>query len=214
MGIISWFCALSTVQIYFHRGGDVLFGWNKKDKSREFEELAIPVMDSLYGTALKLTRDSDSAQDLVQDAYLKAFKYFDTFETGTNFKAWMFRIMTRVFYDAYREKKRRDSMYFPIDEERPVRGYEEDETSGERKVFLGELEKIIDELPPDFKLPVILSDIHEFSYQEIADIIGCPVGTVMSRLYRGRKRLREILTESAGEINSDMGKVISLGSVK
>lgn len=187
-----------------------MFNFKKKDKSRQFEELSLPIMDSLYGTALKLTRDSDAAQDLVQDTYLKAFKYFETFEEGTNFKAWIFRVMTRVFYDAYREKKRRDATYLPIDEERPVRGNVEDDYSGERKVYLGELEKYLEELPLDFRLPVILSDIHEFSYQEIAEIAGCPVGTVMSRLYRGRKRLREMLIASKTVSINEKGVIIPL----
>ncbi|MBU1238090.1 sigma-70 family RNA polymerase sigma factor [Myxococcota bacterium] len=168
-----------------------MFGW-KKDKSDEFMKLAAPVMDSLYGTALKLTREEEAARDLVQDAYLKAFKYFDTFERGTNFKAWLFRIMTRLFYDAYRAKRRRDSTFMPLEEERAP-GNIKDATAGERLLLSKELEAALNELPPDFKLPLVLCDIQEFSYQEIAEVMDVPIGTVMSRLYRARKRLREII---------------------
>ncbi len=155
-------------------------------------ELASPIMNALYGTALKLTREEEAARDLVQDAYLKGFKYFHSFERGTNFKAWMFRIMTRLFYDAYKAKKRRNSTFVPLDEERAGSG-DKDATAGERLLLSRELEMALNELPPDFKLPLVLCDIQEFSYQEISEIMNIPIGTVMSRLYRARRRLREIL---------------------
>jgi RNA polymerase sigma-70 factor, ECF subfamily len=180
-----------------------VFGW-KKDRSDEFMKLASPFMDSLYGTALKLTREEEAAKDLIQDAYLKAFKYFDSFEKGTNFKAWMFRVMTRQFYDNYKSKKRRDSTFVSLDETRAGSG-ENTEKAGERRLLAKELERALNELPADFKLPIVLCDIQEFSYQEIAEIIDCPIGTVMSRLYRGRKRLKEIII-SMDKVNIREGK--------
>lgn len=167
----------------------------KKDRSKEFMELASPVMDALYGTAMKLTRNEDIARDLVQDTYLKAFRYFDTFEAGTNFKAWMFRIMTRLYYDEYNERKRGQEIFVPLDDvlAGTVADPEARSNAGERRLLAGEIQKALELLPADFRLPLILCDVHEFSYQEIADILECPIGTVMSRLFRARKRMKELL---------------------
>lgn len=167
----------------------------KKDRSQEFMEMAGPLMDALYGTAMKLTRNEETARDLVQDTYLKAYRYFDTFEVGTNFKAWLFRIMTRLFYDEYNERKRQQELFTPLDDvlsstvaDPDARAY-----AGERRLFASEIQQALDQLPEDFRLPLVLCDVQEFSYQEIADIMECPIGTVMSRLFRARKRMKELL---------------------
>ncbi len=177
-----------------HQKEEPVLGW-KKDRSKEFMTLATPVMDALYGTAMKLTRNEEHAQDLVQDTYLKAFKYFETFERGTNFKAWMFRIMTRLFYDRYHEQKRNQAMFTAFDDVTLNATADPDTRSnaGERRLLAQELQKALDQLPSDFRLPLVLCDIQEFSYQEIADIMECPIGTVMSRLFRARKRMKEII---------------------
>ncbi len=172
----------------------------KKDRSKEFMALAAPVMDALYGTAMKLTRNEETARDLVQDSYLKAYKYFDTFEAGTNFKAWLFRIMTRLFYDEYNERKRGQEIFTPLDDVLSGTLADPDARSnaGERRLLAAEIQRALDQLPEDFRLPLILCDVHEFSYQEIADILECPIGTVMSRLFRARKRMKEILLNMNG----------------
>lgn len=158
-------------------------------------DLAAPVMDTLYGTAMKLTRNEETARDLVQDTYLKAFKYFDTFEAGTNFKAWLFRIMTRLFYDEYNERKRGQEIFMPLDDITASTVADPDTRfhAGERRLLATEIQQALDQLPEDFRLPLILCDVHEFSYQEIADILECPIGTVMSRLFRARKRMKELI---------------------
>jgi len=171
-----------------------VLGW-KKDRSKEFMTLASPVMDALYGTAMKLTRNEEVARDLVQDTYVKAFKYFDTFERGTNFKAWIFRIMTRLFYDSYNERKRNAAMFSAFDDVAINATADPDSRSGagERRLLAQELQQALDQLPADFRIPLVLCDVHEFSYQEIAEIMECPIGTVMSRLFRARKRMKEII---------------------
>jgi RNA polymerase sigma-70 factor, ECF subfamily len=184
-------------------GGINVLGW-KKDKSKEFSLLADPLMNQLYGTALKLTRDEENAKDLIQDTYLKAFKYFESFQTGTNFKAWIFRIMTRLFYDQYRAKKRANALFVPLEYTKDVT-YKNSENSGEQRMLAKELEKALESMPSDFSLPVILSDIQGFSYQEISEMIDCPIGTVMSRLYRGRRRLKTILLNQEN-VNSNKSR--------
>ena len=169
-----------------------MFGF--KNKQRQiFNELAMPLMDSLYGTALKLTHNEEDAEDLIQDTFLKAYKYFDSFEQGTNFKAWIFKIMTRLFYDHYKAKKQRMSRTTEVEDIENFKSQNREEIEGERVILAAEIEYALNQLSDDFRLPVVLSDIQGFSYQEIAEVLDCPVGTVMSRLYRGRKKLKEIL---------------------
>ncbi|MGM0595866.1 MAG: sigma-70 family RNA polymerase sigma factor [Myxococcota bacterium] len=190
-----------------------MFGWHK-DKTEEFSDLAVPLMDALYGTALKLCRDEQIAQDLVQDTYLKAYKYFHSFKRGTNFKAWIFKILTRNFYDSYKSNKKRNAVFTPLDEGRAADNSVQI-SRGEQKQLARDLEKALEQVPPDFRLPIILSDVHEFSYKEISEIIDCPIGTVMSRLYRGRKRLKNIILRMDSEvINSHLqdGAIIPMRS--
>ena len=167
----------------------------KKDRSKEFMDMAAPLMDALYGTAMKLTRNEETARDLVQDTYLKAYRYFDTFEAGTNFKAWLFRIMTRLFYDEYNERKRHQEIFTSLDDvmAQTVSDPDARANAGERRLLAAEIQQALDQLPEDFRLPLILCDVQEFSYQEIADIMECPIGTVMSRLFRARKRMKELI---------------------
>ncbi|PYQ62085.1 MAG: RNA polymerase subunit sigma-24 [Acidobacteria bacterium] len=159
-------------------------GWN-------FEKAAMPYVDSLYNTAYRMTRNSEDAEDLVQETYLKAYKYYDKFEEGTNFKAWLFKIMKNTFINNYRKKKLTPHK---ID-------FSEIEESYEREIFQDmmdeDVKRALDSLPHDYKMVVLLADIEGFSYKEIAEILDCPVGTVMSRLYRGRKMLERTLLEYA-----------------
>jgi len=168
----------------------------------EFEGLTVEHLDPLYSAALRLTKNERDAEDLVQDTYLRAYRFFDKFERGTNIKAWLFKILTNTFINRYRRKVKERSV---------VEGAERD-TVHERfmsrdateyaanpeqyfsdRLLSDDVLTAIDALPIDFRLVVILADLQEFSYKEIAEILDCPVGTVMSRLYRGRKLLQRSL---------------------
>lgn len=169
---------------------------------REFEELAFPLLDSAYRTARRLTGDSASAEDLVQEAYLRAFRGFPQFERGSNFRAWFFRILTNAFLNDYRRSVRgpRPYDFTEVDPEDPstpsaVFGLEEVEQL--RRHLGDEAAAALDRLPVEFRLPFLLSTFEGFAYKEIAGILGIPIGTVMSRLFRARKMLREDLLEYA-----------------
>ena len=177
-----------------------MFGARKR---KEFEKLAREVMTPAYSYALRLTSDPDSAQDLVQDTFLKAYRYFDSFEMGTNFKAWIFKIMTRVYYDRYRAESRARQVRADVDD---IEAFGASDNGGERSILAEELEQALSELPEEFRLPVIMCDIHGLSYREIAETLGIPMGTVMSRLNRGRRKLREAVLRREGA-----GNVIHLG---
>ncbi len=172
----------------------------------EFEKEAIPHIDALYNYALRMTGIPDDAYDLVQDTYLKAFRFFYTFEKGTNCKAWLFRILKNTFINEYRKRKKEPEK---IDYDDIQNFYEKIKPSEikadhySKDIFqnlLGdEISTAISSLPEDFRTVIILSDIEEFTYEEIADFVDCPVGTVRSRLHRARKMLFAKLYEYAKE---------------
>ena len=182
---------------------------------REFEGLALEHVDPLYSAALRLTKNERDAEDLVQDCFLRAFRFFDKFERGTNIKAWLFKILTNTFINRYRRKvKERTVVEGAAREgtnERFVARDATDFAANPEQYFFDRLLsddvlRAIDQLPIDFRLVVILADLQEFSYKEIAEILECPVGTVMSRLYRGRKLLQKSLLGFAlesGVIDAD-----------
>ena len=152
----------------------------------DFDSLVMPYLDSLYNTAYRMTRSAEDAEDLVQETFFKAYKYYDKFEEGTNLKAWLFKILKNTFINNYRKKKL---------EPRSVDFAEiEDSFTG---VLDDDVRKALESLPYDYRMVVILADLEDFSYKEIADILDCPVGTVMSRLYRGRKLLEKTLLKYA-----------------
>jgi RNA polymerase sigma-70 factor (ECF subfamily) len=163
---------------------------------KDFEREALPHMDALYNFALRITGDSDDANDLVQDTFLKAFRFFDKFEKGTNCKAWLFRIMKNTFINTYRKKTKEPDK---VDYEDVENFYENAKPSSTESAHLekeiydnlldDEISSAIASLPDDFKTVIILSDIEGFTYEEIADFVDCPVGTVRSRLHRARKML-------------------------
>jgi RNA polymerase sigma-70 factor (ECF subfamily) len=168
-----------------------------------FEEQALPFMDQLYAAAMRMTRNPADAGDLVQETYTKAYAAFAQFEQGTNLKAWLYRILTNTFINSYR-KNQRNPYQGTIDElEDWQLGSAESITQG-RSTRSAEAEAIdhlpdsdvkeaLQSIPEDFRLAVYLADVEGFSYQEIADIMKTPVGTVMSRLHRGRRLLRDLL---------------------
>ena len=174
-----------------------------------FEDQALTFMDQLYAAALRMTRNPADAGDLVQETYVKAYAAFASFEQGTNLKAWLYRILTNTFINTYR-KNQRGPYQGTIDElEDWQLGGAESLTQG-RSTRSAEAEAIdhlpdsdvkaaLQSIPEDFRLAVYLADVEGFSYQEIADIMKTPVGTVMSRLHRGRRLLRDLLADYARE---------------
>lgn len=176
-----------------------------------FQLEAMPHVDALYGAAMRYTRSRRDAEDLVQDTLLKAFVHFDKYKPGTNCKAWLFRILTNTFINRYRKKQRErvfladDTDGRSLDERAEAREENELEPRFESRVeqverlFGDEVSEALQELPIDFRMVVMLVDVHDFSYKECAEIVECPIGTVMSRLYRGRRMLRAQLAEYAVE---------------
>jgi RNA polymerase sigma-70 factor (ECF subfamily) len=183
-----------------------------------FEQQALPYLDQLYAAGMRMTRNPADAQDLVQETYVKAFSAFRQFQQGTNLKAWLYRILTNTFINSYR-KKQRDPYKNTIDDlEDWQLGEAVSTTSASRVSRSAEAEAIdhlpdstvkdaLQSIPEDFRLAVYLADVEGFSYQEIADIMKTPVGTVMSRLHRGRRLLRDRLTGYAEERGISMGAV-------
>ena len=173
-----------------------------------FERDVLPLLPSLYGAAVRMTRDRTDAEDLVQETYLRAFRGFSGFKEGTNLKAWLYRILTNSYINTYRKKQRSPQIVEgpdDIDE-----WYLYDRLGGnsvEQSAEATVLDTIPDEavklavesLPERFRLPVLLADVEGFSYKEIAEIMDNPIGTVMSRLHRGRKDLEKALWETAKE---------------
>jgi len=177
-------------------------------RSEEFEKLVLSHMDMLYGVALRLTRNTVDAQDLTQNTIVKALRFHDKFEEGTYIKAWLLTILRNTFINDYRRKSRRP-MFVELTGTEPATdtspdpsvGYEpvERNTGSLMELLDDEVKEALESLPDDFRLAVIMADMEDMSYKEIADIMKCPLGTVMSRLYRGRKLLRERLEKYAKE---------------
>jgi RNA polymerase sigma-70 factor (ECF subfamily) len=175
--------------------------FKKRPAPSDFEKEALPHLPALYAAALRMTRHEKDAEDLVQDALVRAYRFFDTFEAGTNCKAWLFRILTNVFCNRYREREREHEILHeaeasPANFEQFLAGADAErdvETALLGQMVSGDVEKALAALPTDFRMAVILADLEDFSYKEIAEIMECPAGTVMSRLYRGRKMLQQAL---------------------
>ena len=170
-----------------------------------FEAIALEHFDALYNTAMRLTRNPSEAQDLVQETYLKAYRFFHRFEPGTNIKAWLFTILRNTYINAYR-KAARQQQQVDFDQIAPFyadpSGATEWTERGSTEAMLTHLvqddvKRALESLPDEYRMVVLLADLEDFAYKEIADIVGCPVGTVMSRLFRGRRQLRKSLAEFA-----------------
>lgn len=178
------------------------------ERSARFERDALPYLDQLYGAALRLTRNPADAEDVVQEAFAKAFASFHQFTPGTNLKAWLYRILTNTFINSYRKKQRQPQVTDGEDvEDWQLARAESHSSDGLRSAEMDALDRMpssvvtdaMNELSPDFRLAVYLADVEGFSYKEIAEIMGTPIGTVMSRLNRGRGQLRTRLAEYARE---------------
>jgi RNA polymerase sigma-70 factor, ECF subfamily len=179
---------------------------NDRQKYIDFEKEALPHMNALYNFALRMTGDADDADDLVQETYLKAFRFFDKFEKGTNAKAWLFRILKNSYINEYRKVKKEPNK---VDYDDIENFYENIKSSDVKSNHMvedvfnnlldDEISTAISSLPEDFRTVIILSDIEGFTYEEIADFVDCPIGTVRSRLHRARKMLYVRLHKYAQE---------------
>jgi len=174
-------------------------------RSREFEEQVLEHLDLLYAVALRLTRNPADAEDLAQSTIVKALRFHDHFKAGTYIKAWLLTILRNTFINEYRRRVRRPMTVelTGLEAAEETHPHEEAPAHAVRADLMelldDEVKQALDALPPDFRGAVIMADLEEMSYKDIAEVMRCPLGTVMSRLYRGRKLLREALQQYAGE---------------
>ena len=174
----------------------------------DFERDAMQYTRQLYSAAMRMTRNPADAEDLVQETFLKAYRAYHTFEEGTNLKAWLYRILTNTYINKYRKESRRPSevdlgavedlyLYRNIGSEESAEAARTTEERVLDGLVESDIKKAVEDLPENFRLPVLLADLEGFSYKEIAEILDIPIGTVMSRLHRGRKAMQKSLWEYA-----------------
>ncbi|OFT55643.1 RNA polymerase subunit sigma [Corynebacterium sp. HMSC05H05] len=186
----------------------------RDDLKARFNEEAMPLLDQLYGGALRMTRNPQDAEDLVQETYLKAYKNFGSFTPGTNLKAWLYRIMTNTYINSYRKKQRRpletsaddvtDNQLYTSSSHDST-GLESAEVEALKAMPNSRISEALNALNEDYRMVVYYADVEGMAYKEIAEVMEIPIGTVMSRLHRGRKQLRGMLKDVAKERGIGLG---------
>jgi RNA polymerase sigma-70 factor (ECF subfamily) len=177
----------------------------------EFERTALPQLDAMYGAALRLTRNPSEAEDLVQDSFVRAYRFWHTFKAGTSIKAWLFTILRNTFINGYHRSNRRRAGKTDLEAQvgslgpeaavaHPTSKFTGPETAMAQRITRERIVTALETIPEDYRMAVMLADLEGLSYKEIADIMDCPIGTVMSRIYRGRRLLHNLLRDHAEEL--------------
>jgi RNA polymerase sigma-70 factor (ECF subfamily) len=194
--------------------------FQRRKSQTEFEREVLPHLQALYGVALRMTKSEGDAEDLVQETVLRAYRFWDGFEAGSNCRAWLMRILTNVFRNRYRERTREQEILGEAEASTANLGQfqgrspRDAESALFGRMLSRDVERALAELPPEFRLPVILADLEDLSYKKIAEIMECPAGTVMSRLFRGRRMLQKQLSDYAADAEpaAPSANVVDLGA--
>jgi len=195
----------------------------RRDRRQEFEEVALPLMDALFAMAVRMTGNRDDAGDLVQETYLKAYKAFDSFECGTNVRAWMFKILVNTYYNIHRHRRIGKDlaeasggvwMNREVISQETMRAFRDPTSAVTGRMTTMEIETAVRALPEDYRTVFLLADVQGFSYKEVASSVGCPIGTVMSRLHRARRLLQRHLLGDGIFERAERGEDASVTSLE